>query len=156
MIERQIVEDFVRLMEEHDLVELDVVDGEQRVTLRRKDDSAAAAAPPPPAAAAAPAAPASTGGGVSAGSGGGAAAAEEGTFIRSPMVGTFYSKPNPDADAFVAVGDKVSDASVVCLVEAMKVFNEVKAECRGTILEVLASDGDPVEFNQPLFRIEPS
>ena len=74
--------------------------------------------------------------------------------IRSPMVGTFYRRPSPEADAYVDVGDHVDDESVVCIVEAMKVNNEIKAELDGEILEVLVEDGHPVEFDQPLFRVK--
>ena len=74
--------------------------------------------------------------------------------IRSPMVGTFYRRPNPEADAYVAVGDRVNDDSVVCIVEAMKVNNEIKAELDGEILEILVEDGHPVEFDQPLFLVK--
>jgi acetyl-CoA carboxylase biotin carboxyl carrier protein len=86
-----------------------------------------------------------------------AAPADEGNavLIRSPMVGTFYSAANPDSAAFVKVGDRVGPETTVCIVEAMKVFNEIPAECSGRIVAVLAQNGDPVEFNQPLFRVEP-
>ncbi|QKK10077.1 MAG: hypothetical protein HND58_03060 [Planctomycetota bacterium] len=72
------------------------------------------------------------------------------------MVGTFYSAANPDSDPFVAVGKSVSADSVVCLVEAMKVFNEIKAECSGTIERVLVNSGDSVEFGQKLFLVKPA
>ncbi|MFT7487124.1 MAG: acetyl-CoA carboxylase biotin carboxyl carrier protein [Candidatus Paceibacteria bacterium] len=87
-------------------------------------------------------------------------AAEEGglppgaTVIESPMVGTFYRAAGPDSDPFVDVGARIDDEKVVCIVEAMKVMNEIKAEVRGSILEILVSDGDPVEFGQPLFLIK--
>lgn len=156
MIERKTIEELIQLMEDHDLVELDVVDGDQSVTLRRAGAVAQhmpmpmmPAAAPAPAPAAAPE-PSSSGGG-----GGAAPAAPDGMTIDSPMVGTFYSKANPDADPFVSVGSKVSESSVVCLVEAMKVFNEIKAEMRGTIAEILVSDGEAVEYGQPLFRVKP-
>jgi len=77
------------------------------------------------------------------------------TFIRSPMVGTFYAAANPDSPPFIKVGDHVGPDSTVCIVEAMKVFNEIPAECSGRIAAVMAQSGDPVEFNQPLFRVEP-
>ncbi len=73
--------------------------------------------------------------------------------IESPMVGTFYAKPNPDAAPFVSVGTRVTPDTVVCLIEAMKIFNEIKAECAGTIERVLVDSGDPVEFGQPLFQV---
>ena len=74
--------------------------------------------------------------------------------ITSPMVGTFYAAPNPESPAFVAVGDKVGDESIVCIVEAMKLFNEIEAEIKGEIVEILAKDGQLVEYGQPLFLVK--
>ncbi len=82
--------------------------------------------------------------------------AQEGPEVKSPMIGTFYRKPSPEADSYVDVGSMVEPDTVVCLIEAMKVMNEIKAEVKGTIAEVLAEDGKPVEYGQPLFRIEPN
>ena len=76
--------------------------------------------------------------------------------INSPMVGTFYGSPAPDAPAYVSVGSAVTPESVVCIIEAMKVMNEIKAEMSGTITEILAESGKPVEFGKPLFRIRPA
>jgi acetyl-CoA carboxylase biotin carboxyl carrier protein len=70
------------------------------------------------------------------------------------MVGTFYRRPSPDADPYVGVGDTVGESTVVCIVEAMKVNNEIKAELRGEIVQVLVEDGHPVEYDQPLFRVK--
>jgi acetyl-CoA carboxylase biotin carboxyl carrier protein len=75
--------------------------------------------------------------------------------INSPMVGTFYSSPAPDAPPYVEVGAMVNAETVVCIIEAMKVMNEIKAEMSGTIVEILAESGKPVEFGKPLFRIKP-
>ena len=82
--------------------------------------------------------------------------AQEGPEVKSPMIGTFYRKPSPEADSYVDVGSMVEPDTVVCLIEAMKVMNEIKAEVKGTIAEVLAEDGKPVEYGQSLFRIEPN
>jgi acetyl-CoA carboxylase biotin carboxyl carrier protein len=76
--------------------------------------------------------------------------------IESPMVGTFYASPSPDKPPFVAVGAQVGPNSVVCLVEAMKIFNEIKAERSGTIVKMMVQSGQAVEFGQPLFMIKPS
>ena len=84
------------------------------------------------------------------------APAAEGPEVMSPMIGTFYRKPSPDADSFVEVGSVVEPETVVCIIEAMKVMNEIKAEVKGTIAEVLLEDGKPVEYGQALFRIEPN
>lgn len=74
--------------------------------------------------------------------------------ITSPMVGTFYRKPNPDAEPYVKVGDKVNSDTIVCIVEAMKLFNEIEAEVEGEIVEILVEDGQLVEFGQPLFLVK--
>ncbi len=75
--------------------------------------------------------------------------------ITSPMVGTFYQAPNPDSPAYVKVGDKVGDETIVCIVEAMKLFNEIEAEIKGEIVEILVQDGQLVEYGQPLFLVKP-
>ncbi|TKC19855.1 acetyl-CoA carboxylase biotin carboxyl carrier protein [Robertmurraya kyonggiensis] len=74
--------------------------------------------------------------------------------VTSPMVGTFYASPSPDQDAYVKVGDKVSNDSIVCIVEAMKLFNEIEAEVSGEIVEILVKDGQLVEYGQPLFLVK--
>lgn len=76
--------------------------------------------------------------------------------IKSPIIGTFYRKPSPDKPTFVEVGDVVNPKSVVCIIEAMKLFNEIEAEVSGKIVKVLVEDGTPVEFGQPLFLVEPN
>ena len=80
--------------------------------------------------------------------------AKKGTPITSPMVGTFYKSPSPDADAFVAVGDNVKVGDVVCIVEAMKMMNEIKSEIAGKVVEICVEDGQPVEFGQVLMYVE--
>ena len=80
----------------------------------------------------------------------------EGLEVKSPMIGTLYRRPSPDSDPFVEVGIAVEPDTVVCIIEAMKVMNEIKAEVKGVIAEVLVEDGKPVEYGQALFRIEPN
>lgn len=75
--------------------------------------------------------------------------------IRAPLVGTFYRSPSPEAKPFIEVGQQISKDDVLCIIEAMKVLNQVKSECEGTIAEILVENGSPVEFGQPLFRLEP-
>jgi len=146
---RQIVE----LMEQHELNEVDLQQGEDRIKLTRGGTLAAMppmmAAPPvaPPTAPAAAPAPAET-------SAAETASAPGTVTINSPMVGTFYSRSNPEAEPFVKVGSVIREDTVICIVEAMKVFNEIPAECRGKIVEVLAQDNQPVDFGKPLFRVE--
>ena len=76
--------------------------------------------------------------------------------IKSPMIGTFYRKPSPESETYVEIGDTVMADTVVCIVEAMKVMNEIKAEMSGVITEILVEDSRPVEFGQPLFRVRPA
>lgn len=155
-----LLEQIVRLMSDHDLNTVDVREADKRVILKRGAvapaagmsfsvpqymTSAPAAAPAPAAAAAlasASAAPADDTAGL--------------TPIKSPMVGTFYSSPSPDAKPFVQVGSTVDEESDVCIIEAMKVFNNIKAECRGTIAKILVTNGQTVEFGQALFLVKPS
>lgn len=85
---------------------------------------------------------------------GDAAPEQEGEAIESPMVGTFYGKPSPDADDFVSVGDAVKVGDTLCIIEAMKVMNEIKAEKAGTIIEICAEDSTPVQYGDELFRIK--
>ena len=154
MIDIRKLKELVRLMVENDLSELDLRDQEEKVTIRRGGEQAPAvyhapamAAPAPAPAASAPAPAADNG----------QPAIDEGLVpIESPMVGTFYSRPNPDTDAFTTVGASVGSDSVVCLVEAMKVFNEIKAGVSGTIEKALVEDGAAVEFGQPLFLVRPN
>ena len=144
----------VELMKEHDLSEVDLRESRQRIRICRGPKLVAAAAAP--VAAHAPSAmPAAAQGGAPA-SKGSAPAAESAnmTVIKSPMVGTFYSRANPKAEPFVKVGDTVDANTVVCIIEAMKVFNEIPAEVRGKIVAVLVEDGEAVEFDKPLFRVE--
>lgn len=76
--------------------------------------------------------------------------------IKSPMIGTFYRKPSPDKDVFVNVGDEISEGKVVCVIEAMKLFNQIESEISGKIVKVLVDDATPVEYDQPLFLVDPS
>lgn len=76
--------------------------------------------------------------------------------IKSPMIGTFYRKPSPDKDVFVEVGDTIKDGDVLCVIEAMKLFNEIESEFSGKIVKILVEDSSPVEFDQPLFLVEPA
>ena len=136
--------ELIALMDEHGLTEISLSQGDQSWKLRRGGAEAVpmvTAAPPPPQA-----------------DGGGDTPPDEPTYptIDSPPGGTFYSAPSPDHPPFVKVGQAVSPDSVVCIVEAMKVFNQIQAETAGTIVEVLVEDGDAVEFGQPLFRIQPT
>lgn len=76
--------------------------------------------------------------------------------IKSPMIGTFYRKPSPDKDVFVNVGDEVANGKIVCVIEAMKLFNQIESEISGKIVKILVDDATPVEYDQPLFLVDPS
>lgn len=78
------------------------------------------------------------------------------SYIKAPMVGTFYRSPSPDSKPFIDAGDKVTESSVVCILEAMKIMNEIQAEVKGSIVEVLVEDGDPIEYGQKLFKVKTS
>lgn len=84
-----------------------------------------------------------------------AAPASNQVTVKSPMIGTFYRSPSPDKPAFVSVGDKVTAGQTVCIIEAMKLFNEIESDVTGTIVKVLVDDASPVEYDQPLFIVEP-
>lgn len=166
MIDIRKLKELVRLMVENDLTELDLRDSEEQVTMRRPTaySTPTIISPPqmahiaPHAATAPPgAAHAATAGGNGAAFAVPAAVEEEANLLKieSPMVGTFYATPNPDSPAFVSAGSHVNPDTVVCIIEAMKIFNEIKAECTGTITRVLAKNGQAVEFGQPLFLVKP-
>jgi acetyl-CoA carboxylase biotin carboxyl carrier protein len=156
----QTVRHLVRLMKKFDLSEVDLQDGQQRLKLRRGARLVAAPAlatmaplAPAMAAPATVAQPAAPAGAAPAAAG--APAGKKLLEIKSPMVGTFYSKPAPDKDEYVKVGSKVTADTVVCKVEAMKIFNDLTAGVSGVITEVLASNGGFVEYDQVLFRVDP-
>ena len=144
----------VELMKSNDLTEFAMKDDDFELKLKRGNGDAQvvyaspAAAPVAMAPAAAPAA--------AAAEAPAAASDEDGLIeIPSPIVGTFYRKPAPDADNFVSVGSEVSEDTVVCIVEAMKVMNEIKADVKGVIRKILVDDTSPVQYGQPLFLVEP-
>ncbi len=134
----------INLMEEHDLTAIDLRQETQRISLQRGASLPAPSAPQP-AAPPAPTAPT-------------AAPAEDNNIvtINSPMVGTFYARPNPEADPFVKVGEHINEDTVVCIIEAMKVFNEIPADLSGKVVAVLLDNEVPVEFGSPLFKIDTS
>jgi acetyl-CoA carboxylase biotin carboxyl carrier protein len=152
-----VVETLLKLMSAHDLAEVDLAEGDKRIRLRKADAFAPRAATAPVAYALAPVpaagAPAAS---QSAAPQAPAAPAKNLIEIKSPMVGTFYAKPKPDKPDYVSVGSKVAPKTVVCQLEAMKLFNEITADCTGTVAEVCVKNGDAVEYDQVLFRIDPA
>jgi acetyl-CoA carboxylase biotin carboxyl carrier protein len=165
MIDIRKLKELVRIMVDNDLTELDLRDSEEQVTMRRPNPMAPpqmmAGTPMMHSMAAAPAMAAQVQLHPSVGNGAPAAApsASDGDTglikIESPMVGTFYSAANPDSPPFVTVGTAIAPDKVICIIEAMKIFNEIKAECAGVIAKVMVKNGDAVEFGQPLFLVKP-
>ena len=145
------VKELVALMEENGLTEIELAEDKSRIVLRRGTYIAAPAAQviqaPAPVAHAAPAAPQAPA----------ALPAEDEKLIaiKSPMVGTYYAAPSPDAAPYVSVGSAIDEKSVVCIIEAMKVFNPIPADVSGTIVKVLVTNGQVVEYGQPLFLVKP-
>jgi acetyl-CoA carboxylase biotin carboxyl carrier protein len=139
----------VRLMQAYDLTAIDLGEGPHKIRLRRRGAEAApaSAAPGPAPAPVLAAASAAT---IAAPP---PAPIAKGTTIDSPMVGTFYSSSAPDAPPFVAIGSVVQKDTIVCVIEAMKVFTDIPAGVAGTVTETLVKNGQPVEFGQPLFRV---
>ena len=133
------IKDLIKLMEDHDLTAFELEDSGFKVRLEKggTPEQVIAAAPPVAVEEKAPE----------------KIVAEETEEISAPMVGTFYKSPSPDADAFVKVGDSVDEGTVVCIIEAMKVMNQIKAEKSGVIQRILVEDASPVEFGQGLFVI---
>ena len=142
----------VELMNEHDLSEIDLRQGEVRVRLRKNHGMVLPAGVAYAPAAAAPAAPAAPSAAAVAAPA--AAAEEQMALVKSPMVGTFYTSSSPDSPPFVKVGDHIGPESPVCIIEAMKVFNEIPAGVSGRIAAVLVENGEPVEYGQPLFKVD--
>jgi len=148
------IRELIKLMKDNDLTEIRINEGEEKLLLKRGTSDVVQIAQTPlsvqPTTVAPPATaqpvenqtqkPADT---------------ENYVTIDSPMVGTFYAAPAPDAEPYVKVGDKVTPDTVVCIVEAMKVMNEIKAEVSGTIEKILVNNAEPVEFGQPMFQVKP-
>ncbi|MEH0155611.1 acetyl-CoA carboxylase biotin carboxyl carrier protein [Limibacter armeniacum] len=165
------IKDLINFIANSGLQEVNVETAEIKLHIKRNVDSAVSASPfrtEAPAAPLAPAAPvaampstpveAPAAPAAPAEAPAAAPAQDESKFvtIKSPMIGTFYLTPNPDAEAFVSVGDQVSKGQVVCIVEAMKLFNEIESEVSGKIVKVLIDNASPVEYDQPLFLVDPS
>ena len=143
------IKELVRLMVDNELSELDVSDGENKVKLKR-------GAGGEPVIVAAPASLAPAPAPVQADSAEPVTVEEEFIEIKSPMVGTFYDAADPDSEPYASVGSGVGADTVVCIVEAMKVMNEIKADCTGTIIEICVKNAQPVEYGQVLFKVKPA
>lgn len=150
------IKKLIELLEESGLAELEIHEGEESVRLSRSAPGAPVHYAPAPHPAAAPSpGPAADAPPSAAADEGDDDGVPEGELVRSPMVGTFYDAPNPDSEPFVKEGQKVARGDTLCLIEAMKMFNQIEAEVAGTVVAVLVESGQPVEFDQPLFVVRP-
>ena len=153
MMDIRKIKKLIELLEESGLAEIEITEGEESVRIARASQgppAVAQAAPmPAPAAAAPAAAPAPATAAASQ-----APAARDENLVTAPMVGTFYASPAPGAKSFVEIGDEVRVGQVLCIIEAMKMMNQIESERAGRVIAVLAKNGEPVEFGQPLFAIE--
>ena len=152
------IKKLIELLEESNLTEIEIVEGEESVRLSRGGHASAgmlqqsihpdvqAAAWSAPAAPAAPPA-------VEAAAPPQEETVPEGELVRAPMVGTFYASSSPETEPFVSLGQQVSEGETMCIIEAMKMFNQIEAEASGTVVAILVENGQPVEFDQPLFVI---
>ncbi len=142
----------IDLVGESDIAELEITEGDDKVRIVKATHAQAMVAPPVTYAAAPAAAPATADtapGGVEPA----VAAVDEGALVKAPMVGTFYRAPSPGASPFVEVGQTVKEGEPLCIIEAMKLLNEIEADKSGVVQEILVDNGEPVEFGQPLFVI---
>jgi acetyl-CoA carboxylase biotin carboxyl carrier protein len=148
-----IVRSLAGILAEHSLTELVYDTPDVTITLKRGGPSVALPLPalPPPLAGVPMAGHAAVGSGPASAP----VVEEKGHIVTSPFVGTFYRRPNPDATNYVAINDRVDKGQVLCIVEAMKLMNEIEADISGTVIGIMAEDGAPVEYGQPLFKIAP-
>jgi acetyl-CoA carboxylase biotin carboxyl carrier protein len=141
----------IDLVEESGISELEITEGEEKVKIVKGGAAPAASAAPAPQPV--PAAPVTAPAAPSAALPEAAEAAPEGHAVKSPMVGTFYRTPSPDAKPFVEVGQAVKEGQIICIIEAMKLMNEIECDKSGTVKAILVENGQPVEYGQPLFVI---
>ncbi len=154
------IHELIKIINKSNIGEISIEDKDGKVTIKQKEEQVVTVAAPQhqvfttqaaqataaPAPAAAPAAPAPAA----------APKADNLITIKSPMIGTFYRRPSPDKPILAEVGTEIAPGKVVCIIEAMKLFNEIESEIKGTIVKVLVEDASPVEYDQPLFLVEPA
>jgi len=153
------IQELVKMINKSNISELSIEQDKFKITIKQKDNEVqqvitvpATMAPVQAVAAVAPAAAPNTAAPVAVAT---PAKADNLVTIKSPMIGTFYRSAGPDKAAFVNIGDEVTSGKVVCIIEAMKLFNEIESEVSGKIVKVLVDDASPVEYDQPLFLVEP-
>ena len=149
------VRELIDLMKENDLLELEIADGSSKIHIKRPGAAGLVHIPVPAITAVSGAVPVASTNSAAASEAGAAAAVDNLVKIKSPIVGTFYATSSPDAEPYVTQGSKVEPETVVCIIEAMKVMNEIKAETMGTIVKVHCKDGQSVEYGQTLFSVRP-
>ena len=149
------VKKLIELLDESGIAEIEITEGEESVRISRYAQGVPVAAPAPaPVAAPAPAAPAAAAPAAAPAPVAAAPAEDDGYDIKSPMVGTFYSSSSPGGSPYVQVGDRVSEGDTVCIIEAMKMMNQIEADVSGVIKSIRAQNGEPVEYGQTLFVID--
>ena len=150
------IHDLIKVVNKSNIGEISIEDKDGKVTIKQKEDKiTVTSAPAQTVYASAPAA-APTAAAPVASAAAAAAAADNLITIKSPMIGTFYRRASPDKPLLAEEGTEVSAGKVVCIIEAMKLFNEIESEVKGTIVKVLVEDASPVEFDQPLFLVQPA
>ena len=146
------IHDLIKVVNKSNIGEISIEDKDGKVTIKQKEDKiTVTSAPAQTVYAAAPSAAAPVASAPAA-----APAADNLITIKSPMIGTFYRRASPDKPLLAVVGTEVSAGKVVCIIEAMKLFNEIESEVKGTIVKILVEDASPVEFDQPLFLVQPA
>jgi acetyl-CoA carboxylase biotin carboxyl carrier protein len=158
MMDLSFIKSLIEAVDQSSIDSVDIERGGTRVRISKTpamSGGAVVAAPPPAVAPAAPG-PAPTAAPAPAEGAGGSAAQDDLAEVTSPMVGTFYAAPAPDAPPYVRVGQKVAVGDTLCIIEAMKLMNELEAEVAGTVAEIVVQNADPVEYGQVLFRIDPA
>ena len=149
------IHDLIKVVNKSNIGEISIEDKDGKVTIKQKEDKiTVTSAPAQTVYAAAPTAPSASAPVASAPAA--APAADNLITIKSPMIGTFYRRASPDKPLLAEEGTEVSAGKVVCIIEAMKLFNEIESEVKGTIVKVLVEDASPVEFDQPLFLVQPA
>ncbi|MDB5247914.1 MAG: accB [Segetibacter sp.] len=156
------IQELIKIVNRSNIGELSIEEGDFKILIKQKEDPATVSVPAPvqsylpPAYPVSAPPPSASGTQVSQQSTGGAEKEPDNIItIKSPMIGTFYRSAGPDKPSFVNVGDEVTIGKTVCIIEAMKLFNEIESEVKGTIVKVLVDDASPVEYDQPLFLVEP-
>jgi len=152
------IQDLVKMVNKSNISELSIEEKDIKITIKQKEDKYVTGVPmqqiqaaPAPVAIASPAPSAA----APAAKPAAPVAADNLLTIKSPMIGTFYRRPSPDKPNFVEEGDEVKNGKVVCIIEAMKLFNEIESEISGRVVKILVEDSTPVEYDQPLFLVEP-